>query len=378
MRFIKKLYLSAILLISPTLILSETFCIKNQEELLNALAISSSNNENDFLRIIQDTKTKEIPLPSEVGYFIKIESGYTSDCSFREVIPEKFSETQQQSVLSNIALEAQQSTTGPTPSNEVTSKEETLQSTALAEGSEVTVIGVPAYAWRHGCGPTALGMVIGYWDTKGFEKLFDGDATTQTNSVNQGIASQDGVSGHYEDYSVPKDSYPNLLLDKSEDPVGDEHISDSIADFMYTSWSSWNNYYGWSWSNHITTAFTSYLQTRSSSYEALTESYYYTSNLTQDILIREIDAQRPMVFLVDTNADGYTDHFVTIVGYRIEGDTLYYGCLDTWYPHETIRWEKFRGLSTDYAWGIRGGYSFQIKDTSKPVIAPWLMLLLSN
>ena len=36
----------------------------------------------------------------------------------------------------------------------------------------------------------------------------------------------------------------------SINPAG-AHTSDSVADFMHTSWSADGNYYGWSWSNYI-------------------------------------------------------------------------------------------------------------------------------
>jgi len=378
----KKQFLLASLFLFPSLLFSETFCIKNQDEFVDSLAISAQNSENDIIYIVQDSELENIYIPSEQGYIIQIKSGYSSDCASRLILPKVIPEAGQLLLESEMPPpEPQQTTTGPTATEKIESKDETLQPSAVGGGADITVLGVPAYAWRHGCGPTALGMIVGYWDGRGYDKLFDGDATTQTESVDQGMASQNGASGHYEDYSLPEDSYPNLELDRSEDPVGDEHISDSIADFMFTSWSIADNYYGWSWSNHITPAFTNYLQSRDSSYVAITNTYYYDydSSLSWDVLTSEIDAQRPMIFLVDSNGDGYTDHFVTIVGYRVEGDTQYYGCLDTWYPYETIRWEEFRGMSSSYAWGIWGGYSFDVEEISKPpVIAPWLMLLLEN
>ncbi len=375
----KELCLPVLISLFPTIMLSETFCIQNQDELLKSLDISSQNKENDTLRIVKDTQIKDIKLPSEIGYKIKIEGGYSLYCTNRLSEPFIQSATKQLSSTNEVSLKPQQNTTGPIPPKEVKLQEETLQVNAVAgEGAEVTVLGVPAYAWRHGCGPTALGMVVGYWDAMGYNNLFDGDATSQTSSVNQGIASENGISGHYEDYSVPEDSYPNLETDKSELPAEDRHISDSIADFMFTSWSSENNYYGWSWSNHITIAFNNYVQVQDSNYLTSTKTYYYNydSTLNWDVLTHEIDAQRPMIFLVDSSGDGYTDHFITIVGYRIDGDTKYYGSLDTWYPYDTVRWEEFRGISSDYAWGIWGGYSFEIKNELKPLVAPVISYLL--
>ena len=76
-----------------------------------------------------------------------------------------------------------QSTTGPTPPLGVVLPPDTPR----AEG---TIVTVPNYLWRHGCVPTAVGSVIGYWDTFAFGTLIDGDATTQTAAVDQAIAPQ--------------------------------------------------------------------------------------------------------------------------------------------------------------------------------------------
>ena len=35
----------------------------------------------------------------------------------------------------------------------------------------VTISDVPSYKWYHGCGPTAAGMIIGYWDAHGYDNL---------------------------------------------------------------------------------------------------------------------------------------------------------------------------------------------------------------
>ena len=48
--------------------------------------------------------------------------------------------------------------------------------------------GVPGYRWFRGCGPTAAGMVIGYWDARGCSDLIPGSAATQTSAVNAAIA----------------------------------------------------------------------------------------------------------------------------------------------------------------------------------------------
>ena len=146
--------------------------------------------------------------------------------------------------ISSIQLYAQQSKTGPN------------RPIGVSEGiiknnhkSAVIISGVPAYLWHRGCGPTSLGMLIGYYDTQGLSDLINGDASTQTNSVDDAIANEE----HYNDYSLPLDYYPNLEQDKSD--LGGAHTANCMADFMETSWSSESNYWGWSWSDMIDNAF---------------------------------------------------------------------------------------------------------------------------
>jgi len=237
--------------------------------------------------------------------------------------------------------------------------------------AETVIGGVPAYLWRHGCGPTAAGMVIGYWDLNGFPLLVPGDATTQTNAVDQAIATGDGAATHYSDYSLPMDSDPNpIQLDLSEAPAGDEHASNCLADFMKTSWSTANNYYGWSWFSDVDDSFTGYITWAQTAYHA-----HYTAttwgeawgDFTWADLQGEINAGRPMVFLVDSNGNGGTDHFVTIIGWRDSNGYNEYACLDTW--GAAIRWERFRPLNNGDPWGVYGAIFFQIVSNNTPPVA---------
>ena len=202
-----------------------------------------------------------------------------------------------------IQLNAQQSTTGNDRPHNVNE--------GLIENfnkNQVIIDNIPTYIWKHGCGPTALGMLIAYYDFIGFPDLIEGDATIQNSFVDNAIAN----SEHYSDYSEPLDYYPDLFEDKSE--LGGAHISNCIADFMQTSWSSVSNRYGWSWSSKIDDAFTSYIQLQNSDYYTYT-SYEWFSSLSWDIFKSEIDNERPVIFLVDSDGDGSTDHFVTGIGY---------------------------------------------------------------
>ncbi len=252
----------------------------------------------------------------------------------------------------------QQSTTGPVPPPGVAPK---ARMALAPDARSVVIDGVPGYLWRHGCGPTAVGMVIGYHDTHGFGALIPGDASTQTAEVDQAIASarSSGDPGHYEDYGLPYDDEGSgLLADKSEAPAGDEHPDDSIADFMQTSWSAANNYYGWSWSVDVIPALEGYAAYANPGFVSDSQEYAMnTGALSWAVLTQQIDNNRPMVFLVDSDGDGGTDHFVTVVGYA-ETPAQQYGCLDTWYPADEVRWCNFLQMAGGRPWGIYKGWTF--------------------
>lgn len=256
-------------------------------------------------------------------------------------------------------LTPQQSTTGDTRPDNVSSGiiTETLR-------TQIVINNVPSYLWQHGCGPTALGMVIGYYNDVGFSSLVDGSAATQTTSVNNAIANPE----HYSDYSQPIDYYPDLFADLSEG--GDAHESDCIADFMETSWSSEENRYGWSWSNLINIAFTNYVLSKNSNYYT-NVSYNWYSGSSWNTYKTEIDNDRPVVLLVDSNGDGYTDHFVTGIGYDESNST--YAIYDTW--DNGIHWYQWRGMSSSYQWGI---YGFSIMEMGSNITNPENVIISSD
>ena len=242
--------------------------------------------------------------------------------------------------------------------------------TAGAGTGEVLVPGVPGYTWRDGCGPTAVGMVVGYYDGKGWDQLIPGDGTTNSAAAQQVIASHGTAAapGHYDDYSLPMETTYSTAPDKSELPVGDEHPADSVADFMHTSWSADGLGYGYSYSNMVGPAFTGYVGLKYPG-SSPTVTQYGGANLTWTLVKQEINAGRPMVFLVDCDGDGNTDHFVTIVGYREVNGSPEYGCWDTW-DTNLLRWQTFRPVSSSYQWGVWSGYSLKIDGTVTPPPSP--------
>jgi hypothetical protein len=253
---------------------------------------------------------------------------------------------------------SQQSTTGPVPPPDID------RGKSPVRGAPVIIPGVPKYLWHHGCGPTALGMVVGYWDGNGYPDLVPGDASTQTSAVEAMIADDSGNPNcsapdgdHYQDFSCPIDYFPTLQPDRSE--TGGAHSSNCLGDFMRTSWSFIGNYYGWSWFSDVPGSFHGYVNWLGAGYTPLAINKYYSS-IDFNYYKAEIDSGYPVVFLVDTDGDGYTDHFVTGVGYieTATKNSLYYGIYDTW--DTGIHWYTWQGIASGNAWGIYGLTKFRL------------------
>jgi hypothetical protein len=214
-------------------------------------------------------------------------------------------------------------------------------------GIQIVIQNVPAYIGYHGCGPTAAAIVLGYYDGQGFPDLVEGDASTQTSDVNMMISSQE----NWNDYCLPLDFSPGpILTDKSEIPPA--HSNNCVADFMKTSQSRYDNYYGWSWFSDIGTALEGYVNWAAPQYEISTTSFRYTgssSGLTWNKFCAEINANRPVILLVDTQGDNSADHFVTAIGYD---DSQNYACYNV--QDNNIHWYDFSKLAYGNPMGIYG------------------------
>ncbi|MEN6351962.1 MAG: hypothetical protein ABFD02_00770, partial [Bacteroidales bacterium] len=218
---------------------------------------------------------------------------------------------------------------------------------------EAVIPEVPAYIWRHGCGPTSEGMVLGYYDLHGFPDLIPGDASSQTDAVNAVIASDE----HYNDYSLPlDDANTGFFADKSE--TGGAHANNCIADYMGTSQSIKGNYWGWSLPSDMKPAWENYISEKASDYIGTSQKYDFDS-FPWDSLVSNVDRNRPMVFLVDASGDGIYDHYVCVIGYGIQDGKKYYNCLDTWdgsYEH----WYEFKKMAAGVVFGVLSCYTFEI------------------
>jgi hypothetical protein len=245
-------------------------------------------------------------------------------------------------------LIAQQSTTGPVPPAG-------LDPGLKPDKRTQTVIsGVPTYLWQHGCGPTALGMVIGYYDSHGFPTLVPGDATTQNSAVDAMIADDSDsptcggpASDHYQDYACPIDYSPYMQTDRSQ--TGGAHSDNCVADFMKTSRSAYGNFYGWSWFDDMDNAFRNYVNYIDPALTPYADNYLFWQFSWEDYMT-EIDNNRPVVLLVDTDGDGSTDHFITAVGY--DDAAMAYGLYNTW--DYSLHWYPWREIEPGSTWGIYG------------------------
>jgi hypothetical protein len=210
-----------------------------------------------------------------------------------------------------------------------------------AYGTPTSLSNVPAYNWYHGCGPTAAASIMGYYDVHGYTNLFDAsgwDAVKLTGNVQDQISSP----AHNAKYD-PNPDVPDSIL-----PVPPKT---SIADWFKTSV---NQGYGWSWLSDAwgpNGAFGGYATYRG--YHCATDWRTSTSSTGWTDFVAEINAGRPVMFLVDSDGDGGTAHFVPAFGFEDRGaNGKWYECYTTWTEDETPAWYQYRAMSSSYPWGV--------------------------
>lgn len=226
--------------------------------------------------------------------------------------------------------------------------------TELLGFEPVRIPDVPRYLWHNGCGPTAAGMVIGFWDGRGYDDLVVGDASRITPHTETMISS----SGNYHDYCLSLDPSGPPFPDLSEEPAGDEHADDCLADFMKASQSYHGNHYGGSWNRHVDDALLGYARHVNPAYDPAYARIYHESEHPDRLwfaLVREVDAGHPAIFLVDCNGDDETDHFVTVIGYDTNHN---YGLLDTWDTEE--HWHPIVPLGAGAKWAVYAAHFFTL------------------
>lgn len=205
-----------------------------------------------------------------------------------------------------------------------------------AGAAPVVIPDVPAYYWYHGCTPTSMAMVLGYWDIKGYSNLF----SAQGNDLYLTANVQDEISSpaHNAKYDPTPDD-PNL-------PVPEQT---SIADWAKTSADPYS--FGATYIFDTDDAFTGYAAYKGYTFQS--SNFRFTS--AWDTLVNEVSLDRPVVLHVDTNMDGNFDHTVAAFGYEDRGiGGKWFASYDTWSENEVPIWKEFQGLAPGIN-GVWGG-----------------------
>jgi len=233
---------------------------------------------------------------------------------------------------------------------------------------------VPAYEWWHGCSPTAAGMLVGYYDGLGYSNLIPGSAATQTDEVNEAIASTGGGDyegnggintpgtlgqGHIPDYALYNginDSQTDQIEPDMSDPAVvaaqgiEPHVDNCLADFMGTSRSFLGLRFGLTWSVNIGPGVEDYFEYKG--YTADAELFQWGQFSWADY-VNSISQGSPVLFGVDSgdsdgDATGVVNHSVIGIGYDLS--TRSYAIYDTW--DWSVHWYEFQNVNSQEAWGI--------------------------
>lgn len=229
-------------------------------------------------------------------------------------------------------------------------------SAPLPEPNVKVMPDVPSYVWYHGCGPTALGMIVGYYDAHGFDNLIPGSNAWNTNQ--QAIKDMIASPGYVRDYAPTPDRVAT-----PDDPY---HTDDSLADFGLTGRDPLDD--GWGDVRNQAAAITKYFAYRG--YTDSTARLRAYPTLWSD-LTTEIDAGRPVELAVDSNFDGTMDHLVTAIGYDSTPGDLKYASYNTW--DQDVHWYTFQLAKAGREFGVSYGV---IVDVPEPTMLMPLALLL--
>ena len=217
------------------------------------------------------------------------------------------------------------------------------------------VLDAPVYdTWYNGCTPTATSMVLAYWDARGYGNLLPGDASTQTQAVEDATASPEHIADYALYDGVDDSEDAETTTDLSE--LGGAHASNSIADFLKTSWSAEGVAYGFTAHNNITPGIEAYLAYVGYAGQLdVSNSLLYGSGMGWGTFTSEINAGRPVLLSVDSNADGVTDHSVAAIGYDIGSGQYAYA--NTW--DSDVQWSDFTAVQDGVSFGIYSGWTIQ-------------------
>lgn len=195
----------------------------------------------------------------------------------------------------------------------------------------VLIPNVPAYTLYHGCGPTSLGMVFGYYDLNGYPNFFSasGSAVYSTANVQDEISSP----AHNAKYDPHPDVSDSIL------PVPP---STSIADWFGTSVGPLGA--GDSWWYNASVAVAGYAAYKGYTFTGTDTDF----DSTWPTLVNEVNHCRPMLFFVNSGS-GVPDHIVPVFGYDDRGaGGQWYACYTTTSESETPVWKQFQNALSIY------------------------------
>ena len=209
----------------------------------------------------------------------------------------------------------------------------------LAFGGSVVLDDVPAYLWYGGCGPTAGGMVLGYWENHGYRNMItagDGSANWATNAdgIRQTIASPE----YFRDYYNAQPDLPS------------PHADNCLADFMGASRGSLVA--GGVYDTKVASGLVNFA--KGQGYAAASGSKSSYSPILWDKITGEINAGRPVVLLVDSTGDHVGDHFITAIGYDNTA-SLRFAAYDTY--DLTLHWYNY-GSTAMASYGVESAMWF--------------------
>jgi hypothetical protein len=226
----------------------------------------------------------------------------------------------------------------------------------------VHISGVPNYPLCEGGGPTAVGMIIGYWDAHGAGNLIPGGNEWATNQ----LAIQDMIAspGHFSDY-VGKGPGVDAPLP--------HHPNNSVADFMQSSAGALAD--GKSYENMQVYGLVGYAKFMGYSGAAGTWEDYLT--LQWSDLVAAVNANQPVELYVASTTSGVADHFVTVTGYDDTPGAYKYFFYDGLGDSEQEA--PFAFLEVGKQWSVKSGTFFYIPtDAVAPEPATLALLVLGG